>query len=525
MGIQRIKNSLRPSWLFWAGLALVLCAGVWLRVHQIDNRPLHNDEGVNFFFFEGVRRAGYYKYSHENYHGPSYFYLSTLLTAPELLGVSELGVRSSAILVGVLTILLPLLLLRSQGRRFVLISAALIAASSSLTYYSRYAIHETLFLFAGAWLGVSLYLWWENGSVRQLYAAGAAGALLIATKETFIITLFSLFCAFLALGGYRCTCQRVRAQWAHLLQALLLMALIVVLFFTGGLQWPAGLREMLAAVPQWIGRNTSDTGHFKPFWYYINMLIGPELLNTLRRLFDPALGQGLRVREGAEPQLAFALIIPLLYLACSAKQALRGLAARDAAFFRFSAVWALSACLVYSFVRYKTPWLVINISFPALLCLAWSTARLFDYPAYGRLLGGTVCALLLLIAGQRVWRYNFEIPYGGANPYSYVHTREGMLELVRDIEAYRQAHPRARVLVGVQGYWPLPYYLRDVATVGYEHTTEPGKRADDYDILILDSTVTWHDPAWLRKYYRLSDVQESNTYFRRQEAAGAGRGK
>ncbi len=124
-------------------------------------------------------------------------------------------------------------------------------------------------------------------------------------------------------------------------------------------------------------------------------------------------------------------------------------------------------------------------------------------------------AALLILAGQRVWKYNFSVPYGNSNPYSYVHTRDGMLRMVDDLKAYMKKHPDAGVLVGVGGYWPLPYYLRDLQKIGYERITEPESRADRYDVLILDSTVAWENPGWLRKYYRLSDVQESNTYFRR----------
>ena len=507
--------------LFWAVFAALVCYAAYLRVDQIDLRPLHNDEGVNFYFFEGLRKTGYYTYSHENYHGPSYFYLSTLLTSPWFFGDSEFGVRSSAVLVGLLTLLLLLPLRKSQGAVFVIVTAALVALSSSLTFYSRYAIHETLFLFAGAWCAIALYLWWETERRGWLYHIGAALGLLVATKETFIITFFSIGCGALALGEYRRVFKRLAEQWQHVLGGALLAVMLVTACFTGGFQWAGGLREMLLAVPQWIGRNTSDTGHFKSFWYYTDCLVGSGVRETVNRVFGLTLGQYLPQREGAEPVLLFALLIPLVYLLSSPVAAGRQMFGRSWAFFRFTAVWGVSAYLAYSFVDYKTPWLAINITLPVLLCLGVSLTRLFDYPWGGKFVGAAACVIVVAIAHQRVIKYNFTIPYGKDNPYSYVHTRDGMVQLVKDLAAYRDTHPNAKILVGVQGYWPLPYYLRGFTNIGYEHVKTPETRKGEYDVMILDSGLQLRDPNWLWKYYRLSDVQESHTFFKRKKKAGS----
>ena len=259
--ILSVSNLEKSNWqrvAFFISFVFILAFALFVRVYDIDLRPLHNDEGVNYYFFNNIRSDGFYHYSHKNYHGPSYFYLSTWLTNPDMLGVSEFGMRSSAIFIGVASILLLLLLKPLQGRCFTLLAALLLASSSSLVFYSRYAIHESLLVFAGVWLGFSIYSWWKRSSVSAIYQAGVAGALLITTKETFIITLFNIFCAYISLGGYKRCWRAISSQWQHVLWSLLLLIMIVVVTFTGGFQWMEGLREMFLAVPQWVGRNTSD---------------------------------------------------------------------------------------------------------------------------------------------------------------------------------------------------------------------------------------------------------------------------
>jgi uncharacterized protein (TIGR03663 family) len=488
---------------------------VWLRVRQIELRPLHNDEGVNYHFLEGIRHNGFFRYSHENYHGPSYFYLSALCTAA--LGQGELGLRSSAVLAGVATLLLLLALRRSEGDYFVLTAALLCALSSSMVFYSRYAIHETLFVFAGACLALGLYLWLRTEASRYLYAAGLALGVLVATKETFIITLFCIALALLAGFGPRALIHKCARGWQALLQAGLIAAVVIALLFSGGLHWSGGLREMFLAVPQWIGRNRSDVGHFKPFWYYADILLGPQLRMALAQLVHLDSSAAAKVVEGAESQLWLALAIPLTYFVSTPLECARRAWGQSNAFMRFCGVWALCAFVVYSLVSYKTPWLAISITLPVTLFLAAWIARLAQNPSVERWVGGLCVVVALALGARNVWKYNFDIPYGRGNPYSYVHTDRGLLRLVRDIEGYRELHPGAKVLVGVSGYWPLPYYLRKLSgDVGYLHTREPESQASNYQIQILDPDLAWKNPRWSGKYYRLSEVQESETYFLRQ---------
>ncbi|MEZ4753415.1 MAG: hypothetical protein R3A13_03785 [Bdellovibrionota bacterium] len=382
--------------------------------------------------------------------------------------------------------------IRSEGFTFVILACGMLAISSSLVFYSRYAIHEMLFSLSGAALAFCLYDWAVNRSKLTIYLGGISLAILIATKETFIITLFCLGLAYLSLGKPK---QRFKLFWedrAHIAAALGITVVLIVAFFTGGFKWFEGIREMFLAVPQWLNRNEADYGHHKPFIYYIGMMLK------------------------AEPQLVVALILPLFFLLVKDLKFLKELRTKEALWIRFLNVWGFSALLVYSFVKYKTPWLIVNITFPLTLVSAWWLALLLRSPGKFQLLGKGLLILALIFGSWGTYKYVFEKPYGPGNPYSYVHTSPGFLEMLALIENYREKNPDSRILVGQTGYWPLPYYIRSYADkAAYLHTREPEKYVAEYDIIIVDHTVKWDHPDYAKRYFRLSDVGEAFIYLRR----------
>lgn len=500
------RSEINYFWFIWAGLMLL---GAFLRCYDIANRPLHNDEGVNYFFIESIRRDGFFRYSHENYHGPTYFYLTALCTF--LFGDSEFGLRSSAIFAGIGVMALPLLLRKLEGDLFVLLSTAILAVSSSLTFYSRYAIHESFFLLSGGLLALSMYRWRMEKKVVDIYLAFLALGLLVATKETFIVSLASIGLAFLTTGVDRNLLSAAAAQKKHFINGAVLMTAVIALFFTGGLQWSGGLVEMFQAVPQWLGRNKSDTGHFKPFSYYLS------------------------VYSQAEPQV-FAGLAAILALFIFDPRRLRScFSDKTSAFMPFLFSWTLSAWLVYSIINYKTPWLIISITFPAALLAAWVLSELYRWG--GEITRKTAAVAAVILVGVGVffdWRYVYAIPYTNFNPYSYVHTTKGMIDLRDALVQYSEHQPIKKILVGVEQYWPIPYYLKpwaDRGLVEYMNITDDylkgGKSGSKdpllswnemkgkYSVIIVNRDKIWDDPAWARIYYRLSDVQESQTYFLR----------
>ncbi len=476
---------------------LLLCViACLLRLWQIDLRPLHNDEGVNFYFLEKISSLGYYPYSHENYHGPLYFYVTYGFTS--LLGDSVLALRSSAIVSSLVLCIVPFFWLFRE-KRAGLGAALLLFVSPSLVFYGRYAIHETLFLLCVVLFALSLFQAAVEEKKISLLVPTLALVGMITTKETWIISFAAVGVAlFFSLLGTQFQELKSKIDWSRSSWALLLSGILLVAIFTGGFRWMSGLREALLALPQWISRNEVDVGHHKPLIYYVSLI------------------------ARTEPWL---FVLPLLLV--------------YGAFFRreivsqriviFLSTWTLVTYLIYSFVSYKTPWLVISFTVPATLTLS---VLLWKFFADSRVARHCIFACLILASICSSITYTFLLPYGKKNPYSYTHTSKGMLQFVELIEKMWEKNPQARVLIGTGHYWPLPYYLREHASLvdyrksgkkdlpclirprGIPQNTIANCRSPLYDLVVVDSKYQRDFSGWRTKYFRLSDVQEAAVFVR-----------
>ncbi|RMG45210.1 MAG: TIGR03663 family protein [Candidatus Dadabacteria bacterium] len=510
MALPRISERSRLATLFL--LAIILTSGIFLRSYNITLRPLHNDEGVNYYFIKKVRNLGYYPYSHENYHGPAYFYLTRALmdfynaflaaSPPERADAvkpefnkldprrdSELSLRLSSIVVGSLLPLLFLLLLSRYPPGRIIAGMMLVTFSPSAVFYSRYAIHETLLVFSVLWCGLSLYLWIAEKRSGWLYSAAGGFALAVTTKETFIISAAVLILSLIFSTGPVRFIRLYLKSRQDIYKALILAVIIVFLVFSGFFQWPGGLREMLLAVPQWIARNDSDYGHHKPVWYYSKVI------------------------WKTEPWLLLVGLAPLFITAKALIMRERGVKFRHAdRLLLYFTLWTFLSWIIYSFIKYKTPWLIINITVPANFLLG---LLITDFFKSMRTLAPLLCLFVVVEFYFCNW-YNFKFPYGDQNPFSYVHTSKGMLTLVKRIDDYRVKNPAARILVGVKQYWPLPFYLRGRSrNVAYAASDDFKSNRNMYEILIMDKKVVVDDPEFERIYLRLSDVQEAQVYFKK----------
>src|SRR3989344_9520470 len=117
-------------------LIIILITAILIsRFIFIDMRPLHHDEGVNYFFGEKVLNLDY-AYDSINYHGPFYSFLIGL--SFYLLGYSVFALRLPAVLIGILLCLIPLFLkyenkyFDSKGKFYL---SALLLLSPSILYY------------------------------------------------------------------------------------------------------------------------------------------------------------------------------------------------------------------------------------------------------------------------------------------------------------------------------------------------------------------------------------------------------
>ncbi len=481
-----------------------LLAGVFY-VHEIELRPLHSDEAVNHFFVEKILRTGFYRYSHKNYHGPLYFY--SLLPARYLFGDTISALRLPSILCTLL-IFPALLFFRGFCRNsFFVYAAVLIISSPSLVFFSRYAIHEPLFVLCSLLFAASCFSWSQRLNAKSLFAASIATALLICTKETFVVAGFSVLLALLSCCWDRLPSifNFLRTSLKHLWFATLLACLLIAFVYTAGFYWLEGLHELVFGIPQWIARGSGDVGHHKDTLYYLRDIL-------------------LR----AEPGLLAAIIISAVVLTVNWKKFPR----HDANFSDqrlsiFLFVWMLSTTTIYSLIPYKTAWLVINISLPSILFVAHSLSRIEVLgPRYTRFTKILV-ALLFLCSMYFNLTFNYrtmpllggtlgnKLEFQEQNPFRYVHTLDVFFRLEGKIRREMESRPDAQLLIAMSGYWPLPFYIRDLKKrIRYVTTEDPGAYELTYDLILTKSDSPWRPEGWRRYVYRITRYKRVALYVR-----------
>lgn len=506
--------SRNPAFLaFPIGIALLLVA-TFIRFYAIDLRPLHHDEGVNHLFIQGIERDGYYQYSHENYHGPTYFYLTWAIW--KFFGDTEMGMRGGVAAVGVLTFLfLPLWWWITNGnssRWGGILAAIFIGLSPAHVYYSRYSIHETLFIGLSLFVAIISYEWLKSPKIAHGIWGGIALGLLAATKETYIITLASIGVGMLCAHPKKLFTTMYRERASAL--SLGFFIYVVVLFFvvSAAFTWNQGIAEVAMSIPQWIGRNSSDNGHFKPWYYYLSIIWSTE--------WELLVAGGVAL-----------ILLPWFWFK---EQFSRG---------RFLWGWGLASLAIYSALNYKMPWIFLNISAPLILVSVETLNQLKKNFVFF-----LIVAIAIAAGGYKTYQSNFLIPCGDpVNPFAYVHTLQGEKVFIQDLKEYMEKH-RAnapiRILVGVDGYWPLPFYFKQLEnqgfnfTIGYEGFAQ-AINADrhlfkEYDVIMaeasydgsagpfnLDKVKGYEDlphndlKQWVEVYYRLADHEDSKVYYRR----------
>jgi uncharacterized protein (TIGR03663 family) len=161
-----------------------------VRLYQLELRPMHHDEGVNGFFLNNLMRTGIFRYDPTNYHGPTLYYFTLpLATAAERLQMyGTWTVRLLPLIFGLATVWLALGLRRYIGRVGALAAGALLALSPGVVFFSRYFIHEMMFVFFTFGIVVAALRFYESdappestdaamGTVPSIGIAAAALAL------------------------------------------------------------------------------------------------------------------------------------------------------------------------------------------------------------------------------------------------------------------------------------------------------------------------------------------------------------
>jgi uncharacterized protein (TIGR03663 family) len=196
-----LANSTRPdaggelSPVAWRiAYASVMLVAALVRFYQLELRPMHHDEGVNGFFLNNLIRTGIFRYDPTNYHGPTLYYFTLpLATAAERMQMyGTWTVRLLPLIFGLATVWLALGLRRYIGRVGALAAGALLALSPGVVFFSRYFIHEMMFVFFTFGIVVAALRFYEHddaprarpaeGGLAGLGVVAASLALVAATR-------------------------------------------------------------------------------------------------------------------------------------------------------------------------------------------------------------------------------------------------------------------------------------------------------------------------------------------------------
>ncbi len=140
-------------------------------------------------------------------------------------------------------------------------------------------------------------------------------------------------------------------------------------------------------------------------------------------------------------------------------------------FATFTAAWAIGLFAAYMIIPYKTPWLALNYVLPMCLIAGYglnefilSKNRSLNLTAYAFIVVGTV------VLGYQTYTSNWVRYDDDQMPYVYAHTRRGFVDMMDQIDHYREKSGKGYDMVidlTSPDYWPMTWYVVDYNHVGY----------------------------------------------------------
>lgn len=467
----------RHSWYLngwqWSCLA-ILFAAAFLRLFDLTAKVLHHDEGVNGLFLANLFRNGYYHYDPANYHGPTLYYAGLITTTINAFfygksGLSTFAIRLVTVVFGVGVVWLLLYLRRQLGTFGTIAAAALACVSPGFVFFSRYFIHEILFIFFTLGVVVAMLRYNETREPRYLMLASASLALLGATKETWIITLIVWLLTLLCASVYLRLRRRVLQQsssahipvnpqiaaaqshgskyWLYANAALLFAVIWICLYSSFFTNFPQGLYDSFLTYTYWF--KTSGNANVYDWTKYFVWLGKSEL---------PAMSFG-----------GLGILIALIKA--------------SSRFAVFTAFWAMGILAAYCLIPYKTPWLALSIVLPFIIMAGYGLEQISRHSADMRVIATIALAACIVFSGYQAVQLSFFRYDDDTEPYSYAHSKRDLLNLVDEINNIAAGNPAGKnigITVMSSEHWPLPWYLRDYPNAGYW-----GKVVDTHEPIIV----------------------------------------
>jgi uncharacterized protein (TIGR03663 family) len=424
---------------------VILLMGSFLRLYKLDNRPAHFDEGGGHAIgARALLERGEYIY-HPDFHGPFLYHVTALCFY--LFGMSDITLRITQAIFGIATIAV-LWFLKDHVKKETLIALSLlIALSPSLVYYSRFAVHDSYFVFFTTACLVFLYLYSRTKEAKHLYLFSASLAFLFTTKENAYITVAAM-AAFFGLD-FLIDFFSIRGSIAKRLKknaylrwvkdnkkeigiSFIIFISIFSILYTSFFRYP---NNFVTAVKEpfvhWFTKTRTEKGFFQPYSFYLRIL---EEYDTTIFIF------GL-----------IGVFLPLFV--------------RNH-YTRFAAIFATLNLIVYLMMPYKEPNNVVHIVLP----LAVSGAVLLEY-TNDKIKKYALFILFLLsfYSVYATWQTSF-VRYADENNYLvYVQTVDDVKPMLKMVERITQERGKdISIVVNIpETEYPLSWYFRDYTNVSY----------------------------------------------------------
>ncbi|MCP4727027.1 MAG: TIGR03663 family protein [bacterium] len=492
--------SSRKNILYISLFLLIILFAAVIRFPDLARRPMHTDEAVNAVKFGSLLEENNYKYDKNEYHGPVLYYVTLipalLASADDLNKLTESILRITPAFFGLLLIILLLIIAKGIGRPAVLAAGLLTAMSPAMVFYSRYYIHEMLFVFFAFAVLVCCYSYIKGRQIGWAVGTGISLGLLHATKETGIIVVASMLTALFIIqlieGKASDLFKKVNYRHAALICAL--MIAVSALFYSSFFKNPSGIIESYAAYKNYLSKAVNDEWHVYPWYYYLKLLVFPGGLSM--------------------PIWTEFYIVVLAAAGILAGIFKRGINKVDIQLVRFISIYTIILIIIYSAIPYKTPWNML-VFLHGLILLA-GVGAVSVYNIASNKYTKALIIIFFVIAGRHliIQSFSSNIKYYAdpVNPYVYAHTTDDIFHIVNEVESVAEIHPDGNniyieVICSGDDYWPLPWYLRSFPNAGWW---------SEVDMDVPAAPVIIVSPDMLqdltRKLYELPEPGEKNLY-------------
>jgi uncharacterized protein (TIGR03663 family) len=491
---------IKPHYFF----LIILFIALAFRVPGLSFRTMHGDEAVNALKFADLLEKGDYKYNPVEYHGPILYY-ATLpfayakmqLSLPDL---DENTLRMVPLVFAMGLILLLLFIKERTGWQIVLYSALLLAISPFFVYYSRYYIHEMLFVFFSYGALFSAMHLYQKPDARRALLCAVFFASMMATKETWVIIVASFLIALLIL---LISNQELRKRFIKRITEIPLKVYITfaasfitvyVLLFSSFLKNPAGLWDSFSAISIYLDKSGSNTAHIHPWYQYFKWLT-----------FSP--GEGHIWSEGIIAILA----LSGFYYSFKKRD---GENSKYLFLMKLLSLFTLVLTIIFSVLLYKTPWNALSFWMGIIILAGYGFYSISACIHGNRLKTFLIIAISLAVfhLGWQSYQLNFIEYENPENPYVYAHPQKDIFRILEPLQVIAENHPQKKnihiqVIVKDNDYWPLPWYLRDFNAVGWWDSVD--NDIPSADVIIAGPEM---EEDLIHKFYDLTEPGQCALY-------------